>query len=59
MTAEKIIFEQMYDAESLYDIQRDILECLNPEFNENIKDIPVDAYFMPEGEFIVTITWKN
>lgn len=53
----KTIFEKEYIAEQLSDVERDISECLNEDFNPEVKDIPVGKYGFAEGTFKVTVTW--
>ena len=52
-----IIFEKRYDGESLYDLPRDISEAIDSDFNEIVKEIPVDNYGFQTGKFKVTIEW--
>ena len=54
----KKIFEYEYDAESLYDIQRDIIEAFDEDFNPEIKNIPMKEGLMV-GTFKVTIVWNE
>lgn len=53
----KTIFEKEYIAEQLSDVERDISECLNEDFNPEVSDIPVGQYGFAEGTFKVTVTW--
>lgn len=55
----KEIFYSEYCGESLVDLERDISECFDPSFNEKAKDIPVDEYGFPQGNFKVTVTWEE
>lgn len=49
-----LIFEKDYEGfESLSDIERDIIECFDPQFNEKAKDIPSEF----EGTVKVVITY--
>jgi hypothetical protein len=53
------IFEKDYDGESLYDVQRDIIECFDQRFNPSVKDIPQDEYGFQIGTFKITVEWIN
>lgn len=55
----KFIFHKEYDSESLCDLSRDIHECFDPRFNEEMKDIPQDKHGFHEGTFKVEICWKD
>ena len=53
---KKEIFNKDYEGfESLYDIQRDVIECFDPAFNEEAKDIPGEF----QGTVNVTITYED
>ncbi len=54
----KIIFEKVYDGESLNDLERDIVESLSDQFNPIMCHIPIDDWGFPKGEFKVTIEWS-
>lgn len=56
--AEKLIFQNSYSSEALSDVERDIMESLDPRFNDVMKDIPQDQYGLHSGEFEITIKWK-
>lgn len=50
----RVIFQKKYGGfESLYDIERDISEAFNPDFNPAAKDIPGEF----QGTVQVTITY--
>ena len=51
------IFENTYDGESLYDLSRDVHEAFDTDFNELVKQIPVDEDGFHEGTFKVSIEW--
>lgn len=59
MSQEIEVFNKKYDDESLYDLGRDISECIDPTFNPKIRDIPVDEHGFREGTFQVSVTWKS
>lgn len=52
----KIIFQQSYDGESLYDLERDMSEAVDPKYNPLVKYIPTDEG-IPQGIFRVIIEW--
>lgn len=52
------IFKKEYDGESLYDLERDVVEALMEEYNSVIGEIPTDEHGFQQGTFEVTITWK-
>jgi hypothetical protein len=53
------IFEKDFDGESLYDVQRDIIECFDGRFNPIVKDIPQDEHGIQLGTFRITVEWIN
>lgn len=53
------IFEKEYDGESLYDVQRDVIEAFDARFNPNVEDIPQDKYGFQRGTFTVKIEWSE
>ena len=55
----KHIFCKDYDGESISDLGKDIAECLDGEYNEEIDDIPCDEYGFQKGRFTVSITWSE
>jgi hypothetical protein len=54
----KQIFKQEYSGESLCDVDRDVSEAIDSDFNPVMKEIPVDKHYFQEGTFTVTITWE-
>lgn len=52
-----ILFNKIYDGESLYDFTRDMAEVFDPDYNEDLSDIPVDEHGFQRGTFEVTIKW--
>lgn len=59
MTKKVIVFDKEYDGESLYDLDRDIHECMDSTFNSVIDTIPVDEYNLMQGTFKVTVEWSE
>ena len=53
-----IIFQQEYDGESIYDLDRDVSEALQGDYNPIIDGLPVDENGIQLGTFKVTITWE-
>lgn len=49
-----IIFEKTYDGESIVDIEQDIYESINENY-----DLPMDENNFNTGTFKVTIEWFN
>lgn len=54
----KTIFHKEYDGESIYDVQRDVIEAFDTKFNPEVADIPQDENGFQEGQFIVTVKWS-
>lgn len=53
-----VIFQKEYDGESLYDLNRDITECFDPDFNDKVKQIPDGDAFLSEN-FEVIVIWQK
>lgn len=53
------IFKQTYAGESLYDVDRDISECFQNDYNPKIAGVPVDEHGFHKGTFVVTVTWVD
>ena len=53
----KTIFSKQYDGESIYDVQRDMIEAFDPNFNPKAAGIPQDEYGFQTGTFNITIEW--
>ncbi len=49
------IFEKDYDGESLYDLERDVSESFNEDYNPVLTEIPTDGYGFQTGTFKVKI----
>lgn len=54
-----ILFQKEYDGESVYDIERDVFESLNGDYNARVYSIPVDEHGIQQGRFKVTIEWEE
>lgn len=52
-----IIFENIYDGESIVDVPRDIFESFDPRFNSRVESIPTDEFGFQKGSFVVTVKW--
>lgn len=52
------IFEKEYDGESIYDLQRDVIEAVDASFNPMVNDIPQDDHGFQLGTFTVKIEWR-
>lgn len=55
----KTLFEKDYDYESLYDLNRDLAEANDEEFNPVMADLPKDEFGFIKGTFTVKIEWKD
>jgi hypothetical protein len=53
------IFSKEYSGEGLCDVERDVAEAFDPDFNHRVIDIPNDEHELPKGVFTVTITWEE
>jgi hypothetical protein len=54
-----VIFNKSYDGESLYDLDRDVAEALDGNYNEVIDKVPQDKWGLHKGSFIVSIIWTD
>jgi hypothetical protein len=52
-----IILNKTYDGESIVDLDRDISEMFNEEFDPRIATIPKDEYNLMRGSFKVIVEW--
>lgn len=48
-----------YDANSLSDLEQDILDAFTPIYNKTIVNVPTDDHDMFTGTFTVTIKWEK
>lgn len=55
----RLIFEKHYDGESLCDLGRDIEESVSEEYNDKMKQLPVDEHGYVRGIFTVTIAFSG
>ena len=53
------IFEKEYDGESIYDVQRDVIEAFDARFNPMVTNIPQDEHGFHLGTFTVKIEWSE
>jgi hypothetical protein len=51
------IFTQEYTDEELYDVERDVSEALQEDYNPIVGNIPKDGF--RTGTFVVSIEWIN
>lgn len=51
------ILEKKYNGESLCDIDRDISEAINEDFNPEMEKIPFDSHGMCFGTFHLILAW--
>ena len=54
-----ILFQKEYDGESIADLERDIYECLDGNFNAIVYAISKDEYGIQNGTFKVTVEWEE
>lgn len=52
-----VILDKTYDGESIVDLDRDVSEMFNEEFDPRIATIPKDQYNIMKGSFKVTVEW--
>lgn len=53
------IFQQTYCGESIVDLDRDISEMLDADYNPAAAQIPVNELGFHKGTFTVTVEWIN
>jgi hypothetical protein len=51
------IFEKTYDGESIADIDRDVSECFDAQYNSVMVNIPTNKDGFHKGSFVVTVEW--
>ena len=49
---------ELDDGESIVDLDRDVSEAFDADFNGEISKVPVNEFGIMEGTFKVTITWE-
>lgn len=54
-----ILFKKEYDGESLYDLERDVTEAVQEDFNALVAIIPPREDGTMRGTFKVTIEWED
>jgi len=52
-----IIFDKVYDGESIYDVGRDVAEAFCEDFNTITKQIPKNECGFQQGTFRVSVVW--
>lgn len=52
------LFKKVYDGESLCDLDRDVSEAFQEDFNPLVGTLPKDEYGIQRGIFTITITWE-
>ena len=52
-----ILHKKDYSGESLSDLERDVNECFDGDFNPPSLEIPKDQYGFHKGTFRVTVEW--
>ena len=54
----KEIFKKEYSGEEICDVERDVIEAFNPDYNPAAGEVPVDKHGFQEGTFTITVTWE-
>lgn len=54
-----VVFNKVYDGEALYNLENDVIEAFNERFEKNQDDVVFDENGLLNGEFTVTIKWKE
>ena len=55
----KLLFNKIYCSEELYDVERDVSEAFDENFNVLMKDIPTDEHGFHDGTFTINITYDK
>jgi hypothetical protein len=56
---DMILFKKEYDGESIYDVERDVFEAFQSDYNSLVHAIPMDDGGIMKGTFKVTIEWEE
>lgn len=59
MKIKHIIFTREYSDEELHDVERDVTEALQEDYNPILPVIPRDKNGFRRGTFVVSIEWVN
>lgn len=51
------IFRKEYGGEDINDLERDVSEAFDPDYNPAAAVMTSDEYGFTEGKLVVTITW--
>lgn len=54
-----ILLKKEYSGEELCDLERDVAEALDGDYNAIAHVIPTDEYGFQSGRFKVTIEWEE
>ena len=54
-----VVFNKNYRGEHLCDVDRDVSEAFDEDFNTLLKRIPQDGYGFLCGRFDIKITWQK
>lgn len=52
-----IVLDKTYDGKSIVDLDRDVSEMFNEEFDPRIETIPRDQHGFMKGSFRVKVEW--
>lgn len=53
----RVLLNEKYAGDGLDDVERDVCEAFNDNYNPEIVGIPKDEHGFHAGTFTVTITW--
>jgi U3 small nucleolar ribonucleoprotein component len=53
----KTVLIKEYDGESMVDMERDLSEALDENYNQVMRDIPKDEYGIHQGMFVICLKW--
>lgn len=54
-----ITFKKSYSNESLCDLERDIFESFNPDYNPVMANVPCDETGFIDGKFVITVEYVS
>ena len=52
------LLERDYDGEGIVDIERDIIEALDTNYNQQAHRIALDEWNIPKGTFKLSLKWE-
>jgi len=51
------LLEYDYDGEAIVDMERDLMEALDPHYNGAAAEVPCDEFGIPKGKFKLSLVW--